>query len=407
MTKTKTKFKHTEIGWIPEDWEIKKIKDIGKIITGGTPSTKNKNYWNGEYIWVTPTDISNKKIIYQTERNISKKAIELLGELPVGTVLVTCIASIGKNAILGKIGACNQQINAIIPNSNYDSEFLYYLFENSKSYLQGFSSITATSIISKSLFEKIRFQFPPLHEQQAIAEVLSDIDTLIDKMDKLIQKKINIKNATMHLLLSGKKRLPGFKGDWVKRKLGMICKKIDTGKLDANAMNPDGIYPFFTCAKEHFYIDFYSFDTEAILISGNGENVGYVHYYKGKFNAYQRTYVLHEFEENIFYIKYYLEKYLKERIKIEVKAGNTPYIVKDTLKEMEIFFPSNKSEQQAIAQVLSDMDKEIDALQKRKNKLTHIKQSAMHLLLTGKVRLIHPSQNSTKTKQVSQNTTNA
>ena len=85
---------------------------------------------------------------------------------------------------------------------------------------------------------------------------------------------------------------------WEEKKLGKFCN-ITTGKLDANAMTTNGKYRFYTCASEYFYINNFAFDTEALLISGNGANVGYVHYYKGKFNAYQRTYVLDAFSENI------------------------------------------------------------------------------------------------------------
>jgi type I restriction enzyme S subunit len=274
-----------------------------------------------------------------------------------------------------------------------NKEFFYYLFrlEKIQSILKLLAAGSGVNNLKIQVVKKLKLPLPPLSEQRAIATVLSDVDKLIDSLDELIEKKQAIKKATMHLLLTGKKRLPWFTGEWVKRKLGEICKKIDTGKLDANAMNPEGVYPFFTCAKEHFYIDYYAFDTEAILISGNGENVGYVHYYKGKFNAYQRTYVLHEFEENIFYIKYYLEIHLGERIKKEVKAGNTPYIVKDTLKEMEILIPGDKSEQRAIAQVLSDMDSEIEALKAKRDKLKQLKQGMMQVLLTGKIRLVETS----------------
>ena len=79
-------------------------------------------------------------------------------------------------------------------------------------------------------------------------------------------------------------------------------------------MVENGQYRFYTCAKDYYYIDKYAFDTEALLISGNGAYVGYIHYYKGKFNAYQRTYVLDQFTENIQYIKVYLDEFLSKRI---------------------------------------------------------------------------------------------
>lgn len=175
--------------------------------------------------------------------------------------------------------------------------------------------------------------------------------------------------------------------DWKVKKLGNICKRITTGKLDANAMKKEGKYRFYTCAKDHYYIDKYAFDTEALLISGNGANVGYIHYYKGKFNAYQRTYVLSDFKEDIFFTKLLLDKNLKKRIRAEVNAGNTPYIKMSTLTEMSIAYPKNRAEQTAIATVLSDTDALIKELEKLIVKKKAVKQGAMQQLLTGKKRL--------------------
>lgn len=145
--------------------------------------------------------------------------------------------------------------------------------------------------------------------------------------------------------------------DWRSKTLGDICF-ISTGKLDANAMRVNGEYRFYTCAKEYYKIDKYAFDTEALLISGNGANVGYIHYYNGKFNAYQRTYVLDGFTQNILYAKVYLESYLKKRIFQEKFEGNMPYIVLGTLRDMLIPVP-HEEEQQKIANTLSALDDRI------------------------------------------------
>lgn len=175
--------------------------------------------------------------------------------------------------------------------------------------------------------------------------------------------------------------------DWEVKELGSVCEKITTGKLDANAMKMNGEYRFYTCAKNYYFIDKYAFDDEALLISGNGANVGYIHYYKGKFNAYQRTYVLTGFSENIFFTKLLLDKNLSERIRIEVNAGNTPYITMGTLTEMNIPYPAKGEEQRQIAEVLSDIDSLISKLDQLIQKKKNIKQGAMQELLTGKRRL--------------------
>ena len=155
------------------EWEKKKVSEVGEIITGSTPPTSNKTYWNGDIPWITPTDISAIRDIWCSERQITQYGLKVLRQLPANTLLVTCIASIGKNSILRKTGACNQQINAVIPDDKHNVDYLYYLIENNKFHLLSRAGITATNIVSKREFMEIVFVFPPtLAEQTAIAAVL-------------------------------------------------------------------------------------------------------------------------------------------------------------------------------------------------------------------------------------------
>lgn len=240
--------------------------------------------------------------------------------------------------------------------------------------------------VSKDNLKKLKLLLPPLAEQKKIARILGTWDEAIEKLSSLIEQKKNLKKGLMQRLLTGKTRLNGFTQPWKEVKLGDMCK-ITTGKLDANAMVEHGIYKFFTCARETFLIDKYAFDTEALLISGNGANVGYIHYYNGKFNAYQRTYVLDKFINNIFLIKYMLEQFLSTRIEKEKKAGNTPYIVLDTLSKMKLNVPVDIAEQKAIADVLSTADEEINLLNKKLEALKEQKKGLMQQLLTGQTRV--------------------
>ena len=116
--------------------------------------------------------------------------------------------------------------------------------------------------------------------------------------------------------------------------LGELCT-ITTGKLDANANNPNGVYPFFTCGKETLLIDCYAFDGEAIVIAGNGD-IGHTKYYNGKFNAYQRTYVLMDFKANAKFVKMGIDTYLPQKITEETQGGAMPYIKLSTLLSLQI-----------------------------------------------------------------------
>ncbi|ENA1802874.1 restriction endonuclease subunit S [Flavobacterium psychrophilum] len=190
-----------------QDWEVKKLEDVGEIITGSTPSTGLSEYWNGSIPWITPTDIKTNKNIFKSEREITESGLNVIRKLPKDTLLVTCIASIGKNTILRKAGACNQQINAIIPNSSNNVDFLYYLIENSKNYILGKAGITATLMISKKDFSQILFSFPNVKEQTRIATILSDMDVEIEQLETKLEKAKKVKQGMMQELLTGKTRL--------------------------------------------------------------------------------------------------------------------------------------------------------------------------------------------------------
>lgn len=192
----------------------------------------------------------------------------------------------------------------------------------------------------------------------------------------------NVKNKPNESSL----RFAEFTDKWQEMRLGDICE-ITTGSLNANAMAENGKFAFFTCAREVYAIDNYAFDTEALLVSGNGANVGYIHYYKGKFNAYQRTYVLDKFSCDILFVKFFLDKYLKKRIAQEKNEGNTPYIVLSTLQDMKIVLPNSLAEQKKIAQVLSACDKEIELLKSKFQCLKTQKKGLMQRLLNGEVRV--------------------
>lgn len=270
---------------------------------------------------------------------------------------------------------------------NPDNEFYAHYFNSHAwhSYMRQVGSTGARHdrmAISNDDFMALPLPVAVPKEQQKIADCLSSVDELITTQAQKIDALKAHKKGLMQQLFPSegesvpKLRFPEFReaGVWDESILGNHCI-IKTGKLDANAMVENGQYRFYTCAKDYYFIDVYAFDTDALLISGNGANVGYVHHYNGKFNAYQRTYVLDKFSEEIVFIKYYLEENLHRRIATEKNDGNTPYIIMSTLTEMEIKLPE-KGEQKKIADCLSLIDElvseqtqKLDALKAHKKGL--------------------------------------
>ena len=209
---------------------------------------------------------------------------------------------------------------------------------------------------------------PSIREQEKISRTLELLDKKIELQSKKIEDLKLFKKGLSTTIFNSLR-------DFKEYKLGKICN-ITTGKLDANAMIDNGKYRFYTCAKEYSLIDKYAFDTEALLISGNGAYVGYIHYYKGKFNAYQRTYVLDNFSQNIQFIKCYLEENLAKRINSEKKEGNTPYIVLSTLSDMVIKIPS-KENQIKISNIINCHNKKIELEENKLLKLQELKKGLM------------------------------
>ena len=175
-----------------------KIKDLGTIITGTTPSKENKNYWNdGTIAWITPTDINYERDISNSITSLTKEGLKKGRFVPKNSILVTCIASIGKNAVIKVDGSCNQQINAIIPNNKFNSNYIYYLMEYISPYLQSIAGTSATAIVNKETFERIKVKVHNYNDQSRIDKYLSSVETKILLEDKLLNKLIKLKKGLM------------------------------------------------------------------------------------------------------------------------------------------------------------------------------------------------------------------
>jgi len=156
------------------------------------------------------------------------------------------------------------------------------------------------------------------------------------------------------------------------KNLKEICGTITTGKLNANAMVENGKYAFFTCDATPFRTDSYAFDTEAILVSGNGSQVGHINYYKGKFNAYQRTYVLSDFNyADVKYLLHYLKGYLRDYIMVHSKKGSVPYITLPMLQNFKIPIPPLPVQQEIVrildnfTELIAELTAELTARRKQ------------------------------------------
>ena len=226
-------------------------------------------------------------------------------------------------------------------------------------------------------------------EQEAIAEALSDADALIESLEQLLSKKRHIKQGAMQELLTGKKRLPGFDGEWKSKRLDEISH-IKTGSRNNQDKVEDGEYPFFVRSPFVERINSYSYDCEAILVPGEG-NIGSIfHYVCGRFDVHQRVYAITQFVPEVSgrYIHLYMSvKFGAHAMQNSVKA-TVDSLRLPTFQEFEVSLPPTVEEQTAIATILSDMDAELAALEAKLTKARQIKLGMMQELLTGRIRLV-------------------
>uniref|UniRef100_A0A7V3NVL2 Restriction endonuclease subunit S n=1 Tax=candidate division WOR-3 bacterium TaxID=2052148 RepID=A0A7V3NVL2_UNCW3 len=204
-------FKDTEIGRIPKDWAIKKIGEICKVVTGGTPDTRHPEYFGGDIKWLKSGDIKGL-YIYDTEETITKLGVENSNAkiYPAGGVAIALSGrglTRGRTAIIKAAMACSQSVAIMIPDSEVISEFLHYNLSNRYLEIRNLTGHFDRSGLNLSIVSKIKVPIPSLREQQKIAEILSTVDKKLEFERKRREKLDRIKRGLMNDLLTGKRRV--------------------------------------------------------------------------------------------------------------------------------------------------------------------------------------------------------
>ena len=203
-------YKQSELGLVPDEWEVVSLEKIGNVITGNTPPTDNEDYYNGHIPFVGPVDLTGKKYISQTEKNVSKDGLNYSREIPKDSILTVCIGStIGKIALTVKQCCTNQQINALVCDKKYFSEFIFYAMSQFlQRQLDIEAGLQAVPIVNKSSFAKLVLPCPlDLEEQKQIAKILTTQDKKIQTEETNLAKLKELKKGLMNDLLSGKVRV--------------------------------------------------------------------------------------------------------------------------------------------------------------------------------------------------------
>ncbi|PSF09676.1 restriction endonuclease subunit S [Marinobacter fuscus] len=382
---------------IPTGWKYDLLDKFATRCSGHTPSKSFPEYWDGGIKWISLADSFrlDQGYVYETDKEISEAGIaNSSAELhPAETVVLSRDAGIGKSGVMAEPMAVSQHFIAwkCDNSERMNSWFLYSWLQFNKAEFERQAVGSTIKTIGLPYFKKLKIAVPPYTEQKKIAQILSTWDKAITTTEQLLANSQQQKKALMQQLLTGKKRLLDkngvrFSGEWKHQRLASLCT-IKTGKKDVNEGNPEGNYPFFTCASEPTKSDNYSYDCEALLIAGNGM-LGKTHYFNGKFEAYQRTYILSEFIGiDVPFLHQYILYWLMRDIDREKQHGAMPYIKLGLLQNFKVLLPSI-AEQQKIAAILSCADQEITALQQKLDAFKQEKKALMQQLLTGKRRVL-------------------
>lgn len=405
-----TRFKQTEIGLLPEDWNVTTLsrvcKIFGRIGYRGYSTADIVTPENGA-ISISPTNIINGQMDYTKCTYISWHKYEESPEIKIynGDILIVKTGSTyGKSALVKGLmekATINPQI-VVLKDINIDNVFLSYVCLIPQFLEQVESVIVGGAIPTLSQKKMGQFIIPQLciKEQKKIASALTSIDNLLLSLDKLIEKKRLIKQGTMQELLTGKKRLPGFSGEWVEKRLGDIGVLAMCKRVFQEETSEKGDVPFYKIgtfghqADAYISVDkyeqlkrLYRFPKKGdILISAAG-TIGRTVIYDGKPAYFQDSNIIwldHNEKQIINKFLYYVYK----RVKWNTENTTIARLYNDNFNNMTIRFPMSIEEQRAITSALTSMDREIDALEGKKAKYEQIKQGMMQQLLTGKIRLI-------------------
>jgi type I restriction enzyme, S subunit len=406
MAKEKTGFRKTEVGLIPEDWELKEFGEI----TEPSNTKISSDQVNTKLPCIELEHV--KKDVGQIEgySNLKEQKSQKT-RFNKGDVLFGKLRPYLRKFYFAEFnGACSTEIWVFDAREGYSNKYLYYLVQRD-SFIEAANKSTGTHMprADWNVIKEHPVALPPtLAEQQAIASALSDVDELIRSLDGLIQKKQSIKKGTMQQLLSGKKRLPGFDGEWDIKELGASIY-IQSGYSFKSVKFKDNGVPIVRISNiKEGYIDlsdavFYSTDEEIpsdfviekgeALIAMSGATTGKVGLYINKKPSYQNqrvgkfvvknknktdsSFILHLVSSDLF----------KSVLRKELEQGAQPNVSARQIEGLEFNFPEDIEEQNSIAQILSDMDRELQTLRQKREKYVQIKQGMMQQLLTGRIRI--------------------
>ena len=418
MVEMKSGYKMTEVGVIPEDWEVCELRNHLVLLTdydaNGSFADMASNVvtttGNGYAWYVRATDLEQQSSLSEV-KYVDEKSYRFLRKSTLygGEVLLAKRGEIGKVyyfQMKTKRATLAPNLYLLKLKDTINSYFLFSLFKSTfgQNLLKSINASTSLGAIYKDDVKGLNILIPPFEEQASIATALSDVDSLISALTKKIEKKKAIKQGLMQQLLTGKKRLPGFGDVWdVVQLKGIIsefivpmrdkptaltgpipwCRIEDfDGKYLKKSLSNQGV-DLNTVSKMNLKI----FPVNTLLVSCSA-HLGRCAIVKQKLVTNQTFIGLVPSDRIDVEFLYYKMSREDKNLNNMATGTTISYLSREQFENYEILIPSSKAEQTAIANILSDCDSEIAALEEKRDKYKEIKQGMMQQLLTGKIRLI-------------------
>lgn len=384
----KTRYKQTEIGVLPVDWDVWTLSQTARRITrGASPRPIDSPVWFDERSsvgWVRISDVTrSRRYLTETAQRLSEAGIRNSRPVPSGGLIMSICATVGR-PIETRIDTCIHDGFVVFDGPVVHQPFLYHLLAAlepawSKHGQTGSQMNLNTGLINGRLVPMPQSEA----EQRAIAAALSDVDSLLESLDRLIAKKRDLKQAAMQQLLTGKTRLPGFDETWNIKRLGDLLA-IRHGKSQREIEAADGRYPILATSGQIGRASRPLYAKPSVLIGRKG-TINKPQYMETPFWSVDTLFFSEMKGENHARYFYYLFCTI-DWMQFNEATG-VPSLNARTVENIEVNCPS-PGEQTAIAGVLADMDAELAGIEARRHKTNSLKQAMMQELLTGRTRLI-------------------
>ena len=388
-----------------EQWVEKRLKQTSQIIGGGTPSTKNEEYWNGNINWFTPTEIDSRRYFSFSERKITEKAISKSSAKILDkdkTVLFTSRATIGEVGLLKKDSTTNQGFQSLVINDNFDLNFMYSIAQTLKKKALSLSVGSTFKEISKSSFEDIKIYTPIKEEQEKIGDLFKNIDQLIENQETLVEETKNFKKSMVQKMFPKKDslvpefRFDGYYENWNYSKLSNISERITrrnseleselplTISAELGLVNQLDYYNFRVASKDisSYYLIYngeFAYNKSTSLDAPYGAIKRLDHYPNG---ALSTLYIVFNIvDANSEFIKYYFETYYwhKHIYKIAQEGARNHGLLNLNVTDffdMDLKIPSLE-EQEKIGTFFKNLDEKIEKEQDLLDKYKSMKKSLL------------------------------